>query len=197
MANYPVTLGQYEKLNTYNTNREFAAKEKTHAVNYISCKEAEGWIDFLNAKRPTKERDLIYRLPRENEWEYACRAGSSSRFYYGDDPSFENLNKYAWFSENVWDQNKRTPQPVGRKLPNSFGLYDMHGNVWEWTSDGWASYSEIISSGNSIRNPNFRVLRGGGWCHEGKYLRSSDRDYYELGYSHYYTGFRIVASFEG
>jgi formylglycine-generating enzyme required for sulfatase activity len=190
MARFPITLGQYRRLVRYEA-QEFSACEDEQAVNFVSCEDADRWVSALNASRPDSEQSYTYRLPTETEWEYCCRAGTSTRFSYGDDPGFELLGEYAWFSANTWDLGAKHPQRVGGKRPNAFGLYDMHGNVWEWTSDGWALYDEILAHGEAVRDPTLRVLRGGGWCHEGRYQRASDRDHYEPKYRHYYTGFRV------
>lgn len=190
LAQTPTTLRQYRQLAPYE-EQEFGAWQDEHAVNFISGTDADEWVASLNASKPVEERAVTYRLPTEVEWEYACRAGTHTRFFYGDDPGFARLGEHAWFDGNTWDLGERHPHPVGHKNPNAFGLHDMHGNVWEWTSDGWALYGDILTWGEASRNPNLRVLRGGGWCHEGRYQRASDRDYYEPGYRHYYTGFRV------
>ena len=192
MAAWPLTLGDYLRFCKYQ-KREYGSFLDDQAVNFISCNEADSYIARLNAERPLSERDVHYRLPTEYEWEYACRAGSSTRFYFGDDWMFEELANYAWYDECAWNVGLRHPQAVAQKRPNEFGLWDMHGNVWEWTSDGWASYNDILSYGEGIRNGNYRVLRGGAFCHEARYIRASDRDYYEPSYKHYYTGFRLCA----
>ena len=190
MARTPVTLGQYRQFHPFE-EREYGAWDDEHAVNYISCDAADSWVMVLNESRLPSDYSKTYRLPTEAEWAYACRAGTRTRFHFGDDPEFLQLGEYAWFAGNTWDINHKHPQRVGKKKPNAFGLYDVHGNVWEWTSDGWALYDDILSKGESVRVRELRVLRGGGWCHEGKYHRASDRDFYEPSYKHYYTGFRL------
>ena len=102
----------------------------------------------------------MYRLPTVAEWEYACRAWTSTRFSYGDDPGYTNLTNYAWYYDNSGDQT----HPVGQKLPNPWGLYDMHGNVWEWCQDWWGDYAGGIAL--DPRGPaggSLRVIRGGSW----------------------------------
>jgi len=110
----------------------------------------------------TAEHGGRFRLPTEAEWEYACRAGSQTRFCYGDDPDYTELGQYAWYAGN---SGKET-HSVGQKKPNQFGVYDMHGNVWEWCSD-WYWYSSyenapIVSPTGPISG-QYLVLRGGSW----------------------------------
>ena len=99
---------------------------------------------------------------------------------------------HAWYVENTWHAGVRSPQVLGRKRANPWGLFDTHGNVWEWTSDGWGLDSEIALHGAGARDRVTRVLRGGGWCHDARYLRASDRDHYAADYCHYYTGMRLA-----
>lgn len=117
---------------------------------------------------------VFYRLPTEAEWEYACRAGSTTEFSFGDDES--KLSEYAWYKPN---SDKKTQQ-VGLKKPNAWGLYDMHGNVAEWTYDQYNAdfYATSVNSTNPVAFPNQLyplVIRGGSYEDDAKYLRSAAR----------------------
>ena len=116
------------------------------------------YVSWKNAKAFCKWSDGL-DLPSEAEWEYACRAGTTTLFSFGDDDS--QLSKYAWTLVNA----EAFPHPVGRLLPNAWGLYDMHGNVWEWTLDDFAKYSPSTPADGSpwIEGKMTKVLRGGSW----------------------------------
>ena len=128
-----------------------------------------------------------YRLPTESEWEYACRAGTATNWHFGDTQS--ELANYAWYSAN----SNSTTHEVGKKLPNAWGLYDMHGNVWEWCCDRYGSYP----TGNQ-EDPKgatagaYRVLRGGSWYYSADSTQSGSRGSYNPGYGSYNGGFRLV-----
>jgi formylglycine-generating enzyme required for sulfatase activity len=120
----------------------------------------------------------VYRLPTEAEWEYACRAGTTTKYSFGDDDS--KLGEYAWFEGNADSK----PHPVMQKKPNPWGLYDMHGNVAEWCLDGYASdtYAKREAGKTSIQPVNLmlharfpNIVRGGSWVDEAKGLRSAAR----------------------
>ena len=118
------------------------------------------------------------RLPTEAEWEYACRAGSKTRYCFGDDDS--KLGDYAWYNKNASDIGERYAHPVARKKPNAWGLYDMHGNVWEWCAD-WYDKTYYSAGGNTVdpRGPAFgssRVVRASTFGSIDWDCRSADRN---------------------
>lgn len=133
---------------------------------------------LMYCKWLTAKTGKFYRLPTEAEWEYACRAGTTTAYHFGDDPA--DLEDYAWYYDNSDGQYQR----VGRKKPNPWGLYDMHGNVMEWTLDQYVpdSYALLSQGGGTIRNPWIkpvtlypRVARGGSWDDDPEGLRSAAR----------------------
>lgn len=118
-----------------------------------------------------------YRLPTEAEWEYSCRAGTTTEYYWGNDSSATTVKKYAWYYS---DGNDST-QPVAQKLPNAYGLYDMSGNVWQWCNDWYDSYSqEAQTDPTGPTTGSFRVLRGGAYYNNVIDLRSVVRSDYAL-----------------
>ena len=130
-----------------------------------------------------------FRLPTEAEWEYAARGGTTTKYSFGDDE--KDLDLYAWNSRN---SNNQT-HPVGTKLPNPFGLYDMHGNVWEWVEDHYHNnYQGAPTDGSAWLTrdeQSSRVLRGGSW-YDFNGSRSASRNYYHPDYRDYRFGFRVV-----
>jgi formylglycine-generating enzyme required for sulfatase activity len=110
------------------------------------------------------------RWPAEAEWEYACRAGTTTRFHNGDTDA--DLARAGWFSGN--GENKT--HEVGQKEANAWGLYDMHGNVWEWCQDGYGTYdSDVARDPTGPSSGSRRVLRGGSWNYNSSYCRSASR----------------------
>ena len=136
-----------------------------------------------------------YRLPTEAQWEYACRAGSNTKFSFGDDE--KQLSQYAWFYGN----SEGTTHPVGEKKPNRWGLYDMHGNVWEmcrdeYFSDYYTTSTTDDPSGPRATHRRVGVVRGGGWDYSAKGCRSSDRGYFVMNQGSDNLGFRVSRSVE-
>ncbi|SEH05740.1 Serine/threonine-protein kinase pkn1 [Candidatus Venteria ishoeyi] len=135
----------------------------------------------------TAQTGQSYTLPSEAQWEYACRAGSDMAYCFGDDE--QQLKDYAWYADNADGQT----HPVGEKQPNAWGLYDMHGNVWEWCLDRWHdSYKDAPVDGLAWEagQDNDRLLRGGSWYSGSRGCRSAYRYFSVSGSS--YRGFRVV-----
>jgi formylglycine-generating enzyme required for sulfatase activity len=131
----------------------------------------------------------IIRLPSEAEWEYCCRAGTRTRYAFGD--SAADLKNHAWFKEN----SKGEDPPVGKKRPNAWGLYDMHGYVWEWCLDTWHSdYKGAPADGSArtVKEVKDRIVRGGSWKDSAEHCRSAYRQHLPIGTRDDAVGFRCV-----
>jgi formylglycine-generating enzyme required for sulfatase activity len=131
------------------------------------------------------------RLPTEAEWEYACRAGSTTRFSYGDDEGYRELGDHAWYDKN----SDYKTHPVGQKKPNAWGLFDMHGNVWEWCADwlGQNYYKESPAvDPTGPDDEEFRVKRGGCYYHDARSCASHSRDGGLPKDGYRFIGFRVV-----
>jgi formylglycine-generating enzyme required for sulfatase activity len=193
MGKTPVTQEQYEKLmgtnpsafNGKNPDYDNRDAGKKAPVENVSWDDAQEFIRMLNQKEGTKG----YRLPTEAQWEYAARAGSTTKYYWGD--SEEDIVQYAWTSESELESTK----PVMKKDPNAFGLYDMLGNVLEWCED-W--YNEDYYSDSELNDPKgpeegeYRVLRGGSWNINARYSRLSNRLNFNPDSRDNYYGFRLL-----
>lgn len=188
-----------------------------HPVNYVSWNDAVAFCKWLSEKEGKK-----YRLPTEAEWEYACRAGTTTRYWTGNDPKdltrianvADQATKSYWPKQvvrtmqqgEIKDTNIPYPYlpgrdgyvftaPVGKFLPNAFGLYDMHGNLWEWCQD-W--YDESYYAKSPVNDPqgptsgNYRVMRGGCWDDTTVYYRSASRLDHSADFCCPRAGFRIV-----
>jgi len=184
---HPVTHREWKAIMKYNPSG-FRGSELP--VETISWFEVKGFITTLNDKEGTNK----YRLPREAEWEYAARAGTTTRYFFGDDES--ELFEYAWYVENSgsrapkkgdylgydkidWEEYKwkGKTHPVCEKKPNPWGLYDIYGNVWEYVEDKWHdNYQDAPVDGSAWKGDNFfRLVRGGGWSSFAGYCRSAVR----------------------
>ena len=183
MDQHEITQAVYEKVMGNNPSRRKAPKNPVEQVTWSAA------VKFCNA-RSTQEGlascyDLKtgrcdfsasgYRLPTESEWEYACRAGTVTDFYFGDQP--EQLRTYGWFDGNA----EAGPHPAAQRKPNPWGLYDMAGNVWEWCNDFYGAKYYRNSPADNPRGPGEgekRVLRGGAWSSSAEnctaYVRNCD-----------------------
>jgi len=203
MGKYEVTQTQWEAVTGENPSY---FKGSDHPVENVSWDDCHAFLEKLNAHPAARASGLVFRLPTEEEWEFACRAGSTNdycRLADGTEITEPTLGRVAWFDENAatrprwlsrflafaerlvdrvhevdWDETT-THKPVGRKEPNAWGLHDMHGNVWEWT--------ETADGEN-------RVSRGGGWFFTAWFCESSGRFWASPSLRNGYLGFRLCAS---
>jgi formylglycine-generating enzyme required for sulfatase activity len=199
MGKYEVTQGEY--LAVMGSNPSYfqppnATADTNRPVEWVTWYDATNYCATLTQREQAAGRigtNSVYRLPTEAEWEYACRGWTSTRFSYGDDPGYTNLTNYAWYGDNSDGQT----HGVGQKLPNPWGLYDVHGNVWEWCQDWW---SDNLPGGIAVdpRGPDtgsYRVIRGGGWSYWyelARYCRSALRYDFNPDDGYYIIGFRVV-----
>jgi len=191
MGRHEVTQGQYRAL--MGVNPSDRTDDPQRPVDKVTWREAMDYCERLTeqqAKAGALPAGFSYRLPTEAEWEYACRAGSTTRFSFGDDSDTRRLGDFAWFSDN----SESMSHPVGLKKPNPWGLYDMHGNVLEWCLDAAAS---SLPGGNltnyqALAEGSLRIARGGSWLYGAKASRSANRDNYGVTTRCSDVGFRVV-----
>jgi formylglycine-generating enzyme required for sulfatase activity len=188
LGRYPVTNAQYERFLKANlmapkprywADRRF--NQPRQPVVGVSWEDAQAYARWVGL-----------RLPSEAEWEYACRAGTRFRFYTGEKDA--DLNRAGWYADN----SEGNPHSVGEKEPNHFGLYDMHGNVWEWVEDDYhRTYDGAPVDGQPWVGDSraaYRVLRGGGWGFDARRCRSAARGSYAPVNRYITFGFRLARS---
>jgi len=187
MGKYEVTQEQYEKIMGNNPSN-FKNSGKTAPVEVVSWNDAMEFCKKLTEKeRKRLPKGYTFRLPTEAEWEYCCRAGTETTYSFGD--SKGKLGDYGWIKDN----SDGKTHPVGKKKPNPWGLYDMHGNVWEWCLDWYAVYhTETVSDPKGPGNGSYRVRRGGSWHYDAYYCRSAHRGNRTPTNASISVGFRVV-----
>jgi formylglycine-generating enzyme required for sulfatase activity len=204
LSKYLITQEQYAVIMGKNPAYRPGTKLPVEQVSWHDTRE---FCSRLSTRTGHK-----YRLPSEAEWEYACRAGTNTAFYYGNQIE-SHLANYRSRTSKI-DQTQAVHRPrqpknlaetlsekttlVGKFPPNAFGLYDMHGNVWEWCEDTWhESYVGAPTDGSAWVNENDkRILRGGSWDNYARSCRSALRFKWAAGNSNYYIGFRIACEYE-
>ena len=210
LGKYQVTQAQWKAVAAFpQVNKElkldpsrFKGDGSTSLTNHrpveqVSWEDAVEFCDRLS--RHTKRQ---YRLPSEAEWEYACRAGTTTPFHFGETITTDLVNyngnyTYGQGSKGVY--RKETTEVGSFGVANNFGLYDMHGNVWEWCQDSWHSnYKGAPTDGSAWldnkESSNRKLLRGGSWSYNPADCRSAYRYYYDLVNYNHNIGFRVVCS---
>ena len=196
LGKYPITQEQYQAVMGNNPS-EFQDNPKNPVEN-VSWDDAQEFCRKLSQKTGKK-----YGLPSEAQWEYACRAGTETPFYFGETIKTDSVNydsNYP-FGDTPKGEYREQTTPVNKFLPNNFGLYDMHGNVWEWCEDGWhENYQNAPREGSAWNendsqiNLNIRSLRGGSWNSYSGRCRSAYRYKFIADYRCNYFGFRLALS---
>ncbi len=190
---HQITQGQWKAVmgTTPWEGKVHAQDGPDNAVNHVCFNDT---VRFCAAM--ARKDGKPYRLPTEAEWEYACRAGTTTRYSHGDDPKAEKLGDYAWYLGNTWfGDEQRYVHRVGMKKPNPWGLYDMLGNVWELCADvGHQNYEGAPADGSAwmAGDNGSRALRGGGLRSTDRRCRTASRYRYPREVGSYYVGFRIA-----
>ncbi|MFM6308867.1 MAG: formylglycine-generating enzyme family protein [Dolichospermum sp.] len=200
MSKYPITQAQWRAVAKLPQVHEELKPDPSifkggnRPVENIPWHEA---VEFCT--RLSNHNQKSYRLPSEAEWEYACRAGTTTSFYFGETITTELVNYNGTYGQGQKGQYRQQTTDVGTFPPNAFGLYDMHGNVWEWCQDDWHNNYEgapidgsaWISASNYL---NLKVVRGGAWYRYFESCRSASRNATVADFGINPHGFRVVCS---
>jgi len=196
LGKYEVTQAQYVAVMGTNPSQYNATGNGNRPVETVSWAEAVAFCTQLTTQEQAAGRlpaSWAYVLPTESQWEYACRAGTTSAYSWGATIASSNAN-YNWDGGANDGNDFKQTRDVAQYAANPWGFFDMHGNVWEWTAD-W--YQAAYPTGNPVIDPtgpasgSYRVLRGGSWNGGGTILRSAERYYYPPSSRHYTLGFRV------
>jgi formylglycine-generating enzyme required for sulfatase activity len=191
-SKYPITQAQYHRI---------VGENPAHFPGDNRPVEQVSWWDALRfCRKLSAKTQQTYRLPSEAEWEYACRAGTSTAFHFGDGItlSLANYHRNVGYPSSVQAKSREETTNVGSYPPNAFGLYDLHGNVSEWCQDTWHdNYAGAPTDGSAWitmreNEHDAHILRGGSWYYSERGCRSATRDYYAPDYSSMSIGFRVV-----
>ena len=200
VSKYEITFEDYDRFAYPNKVDDEGWGRGRQPIIKVSWDDAKEYVAWLSS-----QTGQTYRLLTEAEWEYAARAGSATKYHFGNSES--QLCRYANFYDTTAGNSRAScsdgvgvqTATVGRYAPNAFGLYDMHGNVYEWVEDCWNdSYSGAPSNGDAWLRGNCerRVLRGGSWDYYPRGLRSANRIRYTPGYRYDFVGFRVARTLD-
>lgn len=188
IGKYEVTQAEYSSV--IGRNPSHFTNENNLPVEKVTFFDASNYCAIVTQRERGAARlpdNYEYRLPTEAEWEYACRAGSTNLFSFGDDK--KAADTFAWTGEN----SEARTHPVGVKKPNAWGLYDMHGNVWEWCLDWFAPYPPgPVTDPTGPSASKFKVFKGGGWNQDAEYGRSANRFMMSPSNGIHFVGFRMA-----
>jgi formylglycine-generating enzyme required for sulfatase activity len=203
IGEFEVTQSQYKEVMGVNPSK---SKVSNCPVEQVSWEDAVEFCKRLSALPEERAAGHVYRLPTEAEWEFACRAGTTTAYCFGDDA--KKLRDYSWFKDNSGDKELATSETpdlktlvanncrthsVGQKKANGFGLHDMHGNVWEWCFDRKGDYgSAAVVNPVGPSSGSDRVFRGGSWDYFARGCRSADRNFNVPSFRFFGLGFRVV-----
>ena len=178
---YAVITGGNPSHFTGDSNRPVEKVSFFDASNYCAT------VTLRERKAGRLPAGYEYRLPTEAEWEYACRGGATNLFNFGDDKA--TADQFAWTTEN----SDAATHPVGQKKPNAWGLYDTHGNVWEWCSDWFEPYpGKAVTDPAGPSTSKYKVFKGGGWNQDVDYARASSRFMMSVSNGIHFVGFRLL-----
>jgi formylglycine-generating enzyme required for sulfatase activity len=191
MQTTEVTQRQWQdvmKTRPWDNGDSFAKSGTEFPATFVSWSDAQEFC-----KRLSRLENRTYRLPTEAEWEYACRAGTSTIFHFGNATS--DMPGYGWITDNAYSAGEAFAHYVARQKPNAWGLYDMHGNAWEWCADWYGADYYRVSPMDSPVGPadgENRVIRGGSWRASNTHARSTFRFGLDPARAENDLGFRVV-----
>ena len=193
MGKYSVTKGQWESVMGIRSGEDVSKRSssETCPAVFISWNDVQEFLSRINQI----DEQINYRLPSEAEWEYACRAGTDTMWSFGEDRHI--LGEYAWYIDSESDADNQHAAEVGTKKPNPWGLYDMHGNVWEWCNDAY-DYNYYATSpskdpaGPKSKQNSPRVARGGYFRYFTRHSRSASRNVRNPDECHRVIGARLI-----
>ncbi|WP_228019736.1 formylglycine-generating enzyme family protein [Sphaerospermopsis sp. LEGE 08334] len=192
MGKYPVTQAQYQAVMGTNPSNFSGIGKENHPVERVNWHQATEFCQKLTEYLNKRGINVKIALPSETQWEYACRAGTTTKFWFGNSDS--QLKNHAWNEDN---SNSKTHSVIEKEHThtNPWGLVDMHGNVWEWCADSWTTYvADLPKDGKPYINTSQsnKLIRGGSWFNFSNNCASGYRNYYLAGYDNHYCGFRVV-----